>query len=363
MIHAGVFSGIGGFDLAAQWMGWENKFHCEWNEFGQRVLKYYWPKAISYEDITKTDFTIHRGKIDILSGGFPCQPFSNAGKRKGEKDDRYLWPEMLRCIDEIRPSWVVAENVTGLGSMVFDKSIIRVESQAFMEETETYRTLEGESIILRICEDLENIGYDVQPIIIPACALNAPHRRDRIWFIAVNTNRNTNKQSQNMGGKNTRRFSKSKQKGVFQGTKYKCFGIGNLPKAVTNSQESNKQRNGVCEKQQERKVGRQDSRVNKKGVTSYSTSNGQPEKETINRREEHEQKRNDIQPIDRTDSNNWNDFPTQPPICGGNDGLPSELDGITFPNWRNESIKGYGNAIVPQVAYEIFKAIQEIECT
>ena len=71
LTHGSLFSGIGGFDLAAEWMGWENIFHCEWNEFGQRVLKYYWPKAISYEDITKTDFTIHRGKIDILTGGLP----------------------------------------------------------------------------------------------------------------------------------------------------------------------------------------------------------------------------------------------------------------------------------------------------
>lgn len=83
MRHGSLFSGIGGFDLAAEWMGWENVFHCEWNPFGQRILKYYWPKTISYEDITKTDFTIHRGTIDILTGGFPCQPYSVAGKRKG----------------------------------------------------------------------------------------------------------------------------------------------------------------------------------------------------------------------------------------------------------------------------------------
>ena len=83
MRHGSLFSGIGGFDLAAEWMGWENEFHCEWNEFGQKVLKYYWPNAISYGDITKTDFTIHRGKIDILTGGFPCQDASNA-KQDGE---------------------------------------------------------------------------------------------------------------------------------------------------------------------------------------------------------------------------------------------------------------------------------------
>jgi len=71
MNHGSLFSGIGGFDLAAQWMGWNNVFHCEWNEFGKKVLKHYWPNAISYDDITKTDFSIHRGSIDVLSGGFP----------------------------------------------------------------------------------------------------------------------------------------------------------------------------------------------------------------------------------------------------------------------------------------------------
>src|SRR5690554_4395820 len=90
--HGSLFSGIGGFDLAAEWMGWENLFHCEWNDFGKQVLQYYWPNATSYDDITKTDFTIWRGKIDILTGGFPCQPYSVAGKRKGTEDDRHLWP-------------------------------------------------------------------------------------------------------------------------------------------------------------------------------------------------------------------------------------------------------------------------------
>jgi C-5 cytosine-specific DNA methylase len=107
--HGSLFSGIGGFDLAAEWAGWQNAFHCEWNEFGQKILKHYWPKAISYGDITKTDFTIHRGTIDVLTGGFPCQPYSLAGKRKGKEDERHLWPEMLRAIREIAPRYIVGE--------------------------------------------------------------------------------------------------------------------------------------------------------------------------------------------------------------------------------------------------------------
>lgn len=158
--HASLFSGIGGFDLAAEWMGWENVFHCEWNPFGQKILKHYWPKSISYADITKTDFTIHRGTIDIITGGFPCQPFSVAGNRKGEEDSRYLWPEMLRAIREIKPTFVVAENVSGLITM------------------ENGKTLEG------VFSDLENEGYEVEPCLIPAASVGAWHRRERIWIIS-----------------------------------------------------------------------------------------------------------------------------------------------------------------------------------
>jgi len=133
MKHGSLFSGIGGFDLAAEWAGWENVFHCEWNPFGQRVLKHHFPKSISYNDITKTDFTIHKGNIEILSGGFPCQPYSTAGLRKGKEDERHLWPQMLRAIREIKPSWVVGENVRGLinwgGGLVFDGVQTELEAE------------------------------------------------------------------------------------------------------------------------------------------------------------------------------------------------------------------------------------------
>jgi DNA (cytosine-5)-methyltransferase 1 len=164
MTHGSLFSGIGGFDIAAEWAGWDNLFHCEWNPFGQRVLKHYWPQSTSYDDITKTDFTIWNGRIDVLTGGFPCQPYSLAGKRKGKEDERHLWPEMLRAIREIQPPYVVGENVFGLinwnGGLVFD------EVQA----------------------DLEAEGYEVWPYVLPACAVNAPHRRDRVWFVAYAKN-------------------------------------------------------------------------------------------------------------------------------------------------------------------------------
>jgi len=164
MTHASLFAGIGGFDYAAHLMGWENLFHCEWNEFGSKVLQYYFPKSISYDDITKTDFTIWRGRVDVLTGGFPCQPYSVAGKRKGKEDARHLWPEMLRAIREIEPKYIVGENVSGIvswnGGLVFEE----------------------------VCLDLENEGYEVQPCVLPAASVNAPHRRDRVWFVAYSHN-------------------------------------------------------------------------------------------------------------------------------------------------------------------------------
>lgn len=166
-------------------MGWENLFHCEINEWCQKVLRFHFPKSIQYDDITRTDFTPWRGKVDVLTGGFPCQPFSVAGQRKGQEDDRYLWPEMLRAIREIRPTWVIGENVAGILSMVQPGSEVTVESQASLFETSDKETLlEQEYVIETVCRDLEREGYSVQPILIPACGVGAPHRRDRVWFIA-----------------------------------------------------------------------------------------------------------------------------------------------------------------------------------
>lgn len=185
MVHASLFSGIGGFEIAAEYMGWENAFHCEINEWCSKILKYYFPNSEHYEDITKTKFSKWRGKVDVLTGGFPCQPFSLAGQRKGANDERYLWPEMLRVIREVQPTFVIGENVAGIVSMVQPGCEVTVESQASLFEAPDKETLlEQEYVIETVCSDLEREGYSVQPILIPACSIGAPHRRDRVWFIA-----------------------------------------------------------------------------------------------------------------------------------------------------------------------------------
>lgn len=287
MNHASLFSGIGGFDLAAEWVGWDNVFHCEINEFCQKILKYYWPNAKTYENIT-ADFTIWRGKIDIITGGFPCQPFSVAGKRKGTEDNRNLWPQMYRSIREIKPRWVVAENVPGIFSW-------------------------GNGLVFeQIITDLENEGYEVLTFDIPACGKNAPHKRSRMWIVA--------------------------------NSEYNGFDAPEIRQSNYEGNDSYKTR--------KKTIKQFEGRLSQKNV---------PDTDGLRlwRKDNRERKSRFIN--EKSQENYWNNFPTQPPVCGGNDGLSFKLDGITFSKFRKESIKAYGNAIVPQIAYEIFKTINKIE--
>ena len=206
LTHGSLFSGIGGPEIAAEMMGWKNVFHCEINPFGRKILDYWFPNSKSYEDITKTDFTEWRGKINVLTGGFPCQPFSCAGQRKGADDDRYLWPEMLRAIREIQPDWVVGENVAGILTMVQPGSETPLGSEeTLFGEDNRKRTLHRQEYVVEtVCNDLEREGYSVQPVVIPACAVGAPHRRDRVFFIARRIQDNNN----NIGSGYTCRFGR-----------------------------------------------------------------------------------------------------------------------------------------------------------
>ena len=550
MRHGSLFSGIGGFDLAAEWMGWTNVFHCEWMEFPRKVLDYHFPNSDSHIDICTTDFKKYANKIDILTGGFPCQPFSQAGKRKGTDDERYLWGEMLRAIQEIKPTFVIAENVFGITN------------------------IDGGLVFESVCLDLETEGYEVQPFIIPACAKNAPHRRDRVWFVAysksartrkdiggiwskyngcsegiqksgVTTNTNNTRTNHDIGidgngkeenqkrgrqsqfehrsdgdngiatntksnGSSISKLGESESKEQVQtrsdidgfeslgdATNSNCDGFGKQwrydgcreinarsnasGKWSTNSKNSHngdtstnligqstidgrigEQANvetnqfttakGICGVDKEcdqckgiisndrcknvncralvqnghERVQPSEHRGMDKDcgdISSDGTNECENDGTIINRmdgnvadstsiglhRQKHKQKlgstrwskfqfgkskiksnatnsngngfneRNGNDEINtstrggenngqgesrfndqKSSPNNWNNFPTQPPICGGNDGIPTELDGITFPKWRAESIKGYGNAIVPQIAYQLFQIINEL---
>lgn len=261
MKHIDLFSGIGGFALAVDTV-WPNSKHifCEIDPFCQQIINKHWPSAYIHDDIrTLTNTTNSRieemrereNEVFLLTGGFPCQPFSQAGRRKGTDDNRYLWSEMFRVIREFKPTWVIAENVYGLVTW-------------------------SEGLVLeQVCTDLETEDYEVQPLIIPAVAVNAPHRRDRVWIVAHKLNKG-------LEGNRKRREASQGRDRLLSGT---------------GSQE-------------------------------------RPSWEE-----------------------NWIEVATE--LCRVDDGLPPRMDGITRARERKERLKMLGNAIVPQVAIEIMKAIKK----
>lgn len=193
LTHLSLFTGIGGLDLAAEWAGFETVGQCEWADYPTLVLQKHWPNVPRWRDIrtlTAESFYARTGlrTVDIISGGFPCQPFSTAGKRRGEADDRYLWPEMLRVIQELRPAWVFGENVAGLVSMAKPGKSFGVEGRTInrLPDADYYEAIlsrQDEMQLNIILRSLEHIQYEVQTFVIPACAVGAPHRRDRLAII------------------------------------------------------------------------------------------------------------------------------------------------------------------------------------
>ena len=309
--HGSLFSGIGGAELAAEWNGVKNLFHCDINGFGRSVLDYWYPESESYGDITTTDFSKWEGRIDILSGGFPCQPFSNAGLRKGAGDDRYLWPQMLRVIGEVKPNYIVGENVAGLLSMVeYEGTEPRMEEQDNLFGTGREEVRHGRYTLERICGEMETAGYSVQPLIIPACAVNAPHRRDRVWFLA-------------------------KRKSV------------TAAKDAIGDGRNGSERQSRAQSWEQRDAGaRDDERVLRAAADAVSERRVASDARPVRPR-------------------GFKDFPSQPPLCLGDDGLPFGVaDSPVYGEpqhgrrrWENEALKALGNAWVPQVAAEIFAAI------
>ena len=417
MNHASLFSGIGGAEVAASMMGWQNLFHCEIQEFPRKVLDYWFPNSISYEDITKTDFHQWHGKVDVLTGGFPCQPFSLAGRRKGADDNRYLWPQMLRAIRQIHPTWVVGENVNGIKTMVESCQVTHMGRTDYLfEENHLYRE-ESRFTLDKICADLEAEGYSVQPIVIPACAIGAPHRRDRVWIVAHRSDpraetmqqegqdgicsarpsphtqcdghspqRHGNqrarakksKEGQDRPQPRSRRHGSGTASSYAHGTRQRrrankqksiteCSRTPNLGTRRSKRLASHSLQHRSHEVHQDHQSQFPDgARTNSLGgqrSSPHSKCNRWSQKYNDNGFfEEPQQGECQLGGADSPQSR-WRNFPTQSPVCRGNDGIPFDVDSLTisFPKWRQESIKAYGNAWVPQVAYEIFRAIEAEE--
>lgn len=265
MKHLDLFSGIGGFALAARWAGIETVGFVEIDPFCQKVLKKHWPEVKIVGDIHEVTETTFQRPVDVITGGFPCQPFSVAGKRKGTDDDRYLWPAMLDVIKTYQPTWVIGENVAGIIGMALEQ----------------------------VLSDLGNAGYETQTFVIPACAVNAPHRRDRVWIIA---------HSQRMGW----------EKGA---------------------------RERIQPTKQEPK-GQEPRNISSKGITANTdrAGSGTPTSGIDGHRQKESQEQQHW-------DENWYEVAAR--FCRVDDGVRNRVD----------RLKSLGNAIVPQVAYEILNTL------
>ncbi len=292
LTHLSLFSGIGGIDLAAEWAGFTTVGQCELADYPTKVLEKHWPGVPRWRDIRDVTTESVRAKtglqtVDLISGGFPCQPFSVAGNQKGKRDERYLWPEMQRVIREIKPTWVLGENVSG---------ILRIAGRT-------------------VCEDLEREGYAVTVFNFEAAAVGAPHRRNRVFFVAYAN-------SQGLQGRNSEIMRE-------------CAGeqfVGEGSTSVANIDVCNPASQGFQD------------RANQE----MGKSEKEPQLERPNR------------------------WAVEPNVGGVASRLPCWLDGYwrVEPNIprvatgvknRVDRLKCLGNAVVPQQVYPILKAIAEIE--
>lgn len=302
LTHLSLFSGIGGIDLAAEWAGFQTIGQCEWADYPTKVLEKHWPDVPRWRDIrtlTKESFYEKTGMetVDLISGGFPCQPFSFAGKRRGKKDDRYLWPEMLRVIQEIRPAWVLGENVAGFVNMGLDEAL----------------------------SDLESQGYFTRSFLIPACSVGALHQRYRVFIVA-------NSPGERRG--ETRQYCEQYEKWP--------AGCGIISDSQSQGLQ-NRERPAVSESK-EKKSAKEINRSERFCTLAYTESKRCEEQLPV--------------PIEQKNRfNTWRAGPfgdfwaTEPAVGRVADGVSSRVD----------RLKCLGNAVVPQQVFPILEAIAIVE--
>ena len=344
LTHLSLFSGIGGLDLAAEWAGFRTVGQCEWADYPRAVLEKHWPGLPRWRDIrtlTKESFYEETGleTVTVLSGGFPCQPFSTAGKRRGKEDDRYLWPEMLRVISEIRPCWVVGENVAGIVTLALDQ----------------------------VLSDLESISYACEAVILPACAVDAQHRRDRCAILAYSDNPQTSRQRE-YGGEihpksKAERFdlcschvAHSNSQGLQRSEQHRAFDQGGQQESYRPTSEcctavADTQRIGLRQNcyQPGSHIERDNQAPKQVRGTELCTvgccgcdvpyTDGKVQSDSVQTRRRQPGLGNAC----------W--WPAEPDVGRVAHGIPNRVD----------RLKCLGNAVVPQQFYPIFKAIADIE--
>ena len=354
LTHLDLFSGIGGFALAAKWNGYRTLAFCDNEPYAQAVLKKHWPDVPCHQDIREVRGELYAG-VTLLTGGFPCQPFSVAGKQRGKDDNRYLWPEMLRVIREAKPTWIIGENVAGIVNLALDQ----------------------------VCTDLEAEGYEVEPIIIPACAVDAPHRRDRVWIVgyAKSNGLTTSKAGRGLFNQPEEQGGQEQER-EFAGTSCASADVAN----------SDGRQRIKCESQgqQIQMFGQGGQRVFNDVANAISYAERSAHGEAAGggqrgREEQSECQRNQVGGNSANSSEDVSDTISQRRCGGGTEGqyakdawqsssgagdntrrvegwLPEPNVGRVahgIPN-RVHRLKGLGNAIVPQVASEIIRCINKV---
>ena len=312
LTHLSLFSGIGGLDLAAEMAGFRTVGQCEWADYPTKVLEKHWPDVPRWRDIrtlTGESFYEKTGlrTVDIISGGFPCQPFSVAGKRRGKEDDRYLWPEMLRVISELRPAWVVGENVAGIVNMALDQ----------------------------VYSDLENEGYSVQAFIIPACAVDAPHRRDRCAIVAWNSN---SRDRDAWAEREVEKRENAEPTGV-------CENVAHAESIGLQREWSGRDQIGGTRPEK----AQPERRCNVLSDTDNGCRTLRRDGEFPAVEETGESRTDHGGGAAEYVAGEW--WPTEPDVGRVVDGVPSRVD----------RLKCLGNAVVPQQFYPVFQAIADIE--
>lgn len=301
-----LFSGIGGIDLACEWARIETVAFCEREPFPQKVLRKHWPNVPIYDDVcTLTKERLEAdgiGTIDLIHGGYPCQPFSNAGNRKGTEDDRHLWPEYFRLVKELRPRWVVGENVAG------------------------HITL-GLDIVL---SDLESEGYSTRTFVIPAVSVNARHRRERVFIVGY----------AKCGGRSRKSWGWAKQESSDRYSQLEKRIAANaasqgLPIGRQSERTESEKKNGTRVESEPERCGEDVSHTNGTG-----------------RKEQHASPFSD-RSRQRTwgTPSGWEQWAVEPAVGRVANGIPQRVD----------RLKGLGNAVVPQQIYPIMVAIKQID--
>jgi len=310
MNHLDLFSGIGGFALALEKVGFKTVGFCEVDPYCRLLLQKHWKGVTIHNDIKKLEAKDIKEPIDILTGGFPCQPYSVAGKQKGTDDNRYLWPDMFRVIKEIKPTFIIAENVRG---------IVNIQDGMVFET---------------VCSDLESEGFEIQPFIIPAAGVGAPHKRERVWIVGYSEHNGSLTAKIRGGNKETNAGS---QKGENQTIKSQRTSRSNNDEIMENSRRALRQ--GAKFSKENANESRQEN------ANQLERSSSTPEHNVADSKGVHVQGQQSGSGQEQSRRESWWEF--EPNVGRVANGVPG----------RVHRLKGLGNSIVPQIAEEIGKAI------